>query len=250
MDVLKDPVCGMTVTPKSPHRLEYAGETYLFCCAGCLTKFQQDPQKYLLPGPAQAGLHTIQIGGVRLQPDLHAAAEYTCPMHPEIVRDRPGPCPLCGMALEPKTITGAADEDNPELRDMTRRFWIATALSAPLFVLAMGRLASPLVELLLATPVCLWAAWPFYVRAVQSVVNDYVGGGINARLLPPLRHSKRGGRRHHDADPPWAGPRASREEPDEFRHTTTSGPGTDERPPHSRGRTGRRCAARRGSRWR
>jgi Cu+-exporting ATPase len=96
-------------------------------------------------------------------------------MHPEIVRDGPGSCPICGMALEPMTVASEAEERNPELRDMTRRFWIATALSVPVLVLAMGELLPSrgrnLLELLLATPVCLWAAWPFFVRAVQSVRN-------------------------------------------------------------------------------
>jgi Cu+-exporting ATPase len=107
--------------------------------------------------------------------------EWTCPMHPEIVRDAPGTCPICGMALEPRTIF-VGEEENPELRDMTRRFWLATGFTAPLVILAMGELlpgfsswisprARTLLEVALATPVCLWAAWPFYVRAVQSVVN-------------------------------------------------------------------------------
>jgi P-type Cu+ transporter len=118
-------------------------------------------------------------------PVVHAARnEWTCPMHPEIVRNAPGTCPLCGMALEPRTAVGGADEQNPELRDMTRRFWLASAFTAPLVLSAMGDLlpgdplsswmsmqARPLVELALATPVCIWAAWPFYVRAVQSVVH-------------------------------------------------------------------------------
>jgi Cu+-exporting ATPase len=110
--------------------------------------------------------------------------EWTCPMHPEIVRDAPGTCPICGMALEPRTVSATSDEANPELRDMTRRFWFAGALSAPLVLIAMGDVlpgrpfaswfsmgSRPFVELALATPVCIWAAWPFYVRAVQSVIN-------------------------------------------------------------------------------
>jgi Cu+-exporting ATPase len=109
--------------------------------------------------------------------------QWTCPMHPEIVRDAPGTCPICGMALEPKTVA-IGEEENPELRDMTRRFWLATAFTVPLVLLAMGDLlpgrpvsvwlsmrTRPLIELTLATPVCIWAAWPFYTRAVQSVVN-------------------------------------------------------------------------------
>lgn len=111
-------------------------------------------------------------------------AEFTCPMHPEVRQAQPGSCPICGMALERRTVEGAADDDNPELRDMTRRFWVATAFAIPLVVLAMGDLLpgrpvsawlSPRTrtwwEFALATPVCLWSAWPFYVRAVQSVIN-------------------------------------------------------------------------------
>ena len=111
-----------------------------------------------------------------------AMVEWTCPMHPQIVRDRPGFCPICGMALEPWTVSG--DEENPELRDMTRRFWLATALTAPIVLMALGDMvlagaverllpmrARTLFELLVATPVCVWAAWPFYLRAVASVRN-------------------------------------------------------------------------------
>ena len=112
------------------------------------------------------------------------ATEWTCPMHPEIVRDAPGTCPICGMALEPRTIAAAPSEESAELADMTRRFWVATIFTVPLLVLAMGEYlpgmpitswfsmrTRNLIELALATPVCVWAAWPFYVRAVQSVKN-------------------------------------------------------------------------------
>jgi Cu+-exporting ATPase len=121
-----------------------------------------------------------------LEPEFPAAmtrTEYTCPMHPEIVRDQPGACPICGMALEPRTVT-AAEEENPELRDMTRRFWISVALTAPLLAIAMaGMLPAipvqrilpgawlPFFELLLATPVVLWGGWPFFQRGWASVVN-------------------------------------------------------------------------------
>jgi len=125
--------------------------------------------------------------GMALEPELPVAGrtEWTCPMHPEIVRPEPGTCSICGMALEPRTAPGMQDE-NPELRDMTRRFWVSTAFTAPLFAIAMGHMLPgvghtlagwlpegrrALLELALATPVCLWAAWPFYVRAVASVVN-------------------------------------------------------------------------------
>jgi Cu+-exporting ATPase len=125
--------------------------------------------------------------GMALEPAVPRApvvrTEWTCPMHPEIVRDAPGTCPICGMALERRTVASADEEENPELQDMTRRFWVAAALSAPLLVLAMGDMlaagwfsghssrARVMAELALATPVCVWAAWPFYVRAVQSLVN-------------------------------------------------------------------------------
>ncbi len=124
--------------------------------------------------------------GMALEPEFPAAltkTEYTCPMHPEIVRDRPGACPICGMALEPRTIT-AAEEDNPELRDMTRRFWVSVALTAPLLAIAMADMLPsmpiqqivpatwlPWIEFLLATPVVLWAGWPFFQRGWASIVN-------------------------------------------------------------------------------
>ena len=139
-------------------------------------------------------------------PVVQAAAEWTCPMHPEIVRSEPGSCPKCGMALEPRTRLGGEEEaENPELADMRRRFWFSVALTAPLVGVAMGdmlpgqpvsRILSaerrPLVELALATPVCLWAAWPFYVRAVQSVVNrslnmfTLIGLGVSVAYLYSL----------------------------------------------------------------
>src|SRR5438874_2326551 len=124
--------------------------------------------------------------GMALEPEIPAAltkTEYTCPMHPEIVRDRLGACPICGMALEPRTVT-ASEEDNPELRDMTRRFWISAALSVPLLAIAMADMLPsmpvqrvfpaawlPWIELLLATPVVLWGGWPFFQRGWTSVVN-------------------------------------------------------------------------------
>jgi Cu+-exporting ATPase len=190
-----DPVCGMNVPADGQHRLEHQGTTYVFCCAGCLAKFTNDPQKYLsgghraghvpltlvrkAPGPRGPGL---PIETLPSAPAMRG--EWTCPMHPEIVQDAPGSCPICGMALEPRTLTAGVEQDNPELRDMSRRFWISAALTLPLVLLAMfGMLpgnAAPgtlmphrrvLWEAALATPVCLWAAWPFYVRAAHSVIN-------------------------------------------------------------------------------
>jgi Cu+-exporting ATPase len=157
----KDPVCGMTVSAESPHRATYQGKEYFFCCAGCRAKFEADPRKYLEPKPAPAP-HPTQ--------GKHAAVEYTCPMHPEIARDKPGSCPICGMALEPRDIT-AVEPENPELTDMTRRLWISAALTAPLVALAMMNLGTAQPELVLATPVVLWGGWPFFVRGWQSIVH-------------------------------------------------------------------------------
>ncbi|MEZ4384765.1 MAG: heavy metal-binding domain-containing protein, partial [Nannocystaceae bacterium] len=201
----KDPVCGMTVKPASPHRYEHGGRTYGFCSAGCMKKFAADPAKYLAPrDEAAAGLagveHTcpmdpevVQMGpgscpkcGMALEPSAPQAVfktEYTCPMHPEVVQDGPGSCPQCGMALEPRTVA-LEEEENPELVDMRRRFIVAASLTVPLMIVAMGDMVLPgapiagllgdarvFVELGLAAPVCLWAGWPFLVRAVASVRN-------------------------------------------------------------------------------
>jgi P-type Cu+ transporter len=158
-----DPVCGMRVAPESARgRLEHAGTTHLFCSPHCLEKFRADPAAY---------------GAGRTTPPAAAATEFTCPMHPEIVRSGPGACPICGMALEPRTIT-LEDEESPELADMTRRLWLSVALSAPLLALAMTEMLHVLsprtlawTELALATPVVLWGGWPFFVRAWASVVT-------------------------------------------------------------------------------
>ncbi|MFC5326508.1 heavy metal translocating P-type ATPase [Bradyrhizobium oligotrophicum] len=163
---VKDPVCGMSVDPAtSKHRFELQGQTFHFCSAGCRTKFAADPAKYLEkrePPPA-----------------MPAGTIYTCPMHPEIRQEGPGTCPICGMALEPDVIS-LDDAPNPELADMSRRFWIGAVLSAPVVVLEMGGhlvgghgLIDPVlsnwIQLALATPVVLWAGWPFFVRGWQSV---------------------------------------------------------------------------------
>ncbi|HEU0037157.1 MAG TPA: heavy metal translocating P-type ATPase [Kofleriaceae bacterium] len=171
-----DPVCGMTVDPATARggSVEHAGHTYHFCSPGCATKFRADPARYVheAPQPPRA-----EGSGVHAAP----GSKWTCPMHPEVVRDGPGSCPICGMALEPMTITSAEPERNPELVDMTRRFWIGAALTLPLLVMSMAEmvLRRPLVtgatavwiQLALATPVVVWAGWPFFVRAVQSVIN-------------------------------------------------------------------------------
>ncbi len=231
----KDPVCGMDVDPASAkYHLDYSGKTYYFCCGGCLEKFRANPERYLNPKSSD---NLVQLGasraaiapaaqpaqastaagerfyvcpmcaevrkpapgacpscGMALEPESPlpiSKIEYTCPMHPEIIRSGPGNCPICGMALEPRTVT-AHEEDNPELRHMTRRFWVSVALTAPLLAIAMGSMLwphafmgeafinqrrvynpawLPWFELILATPVVLWGGWPFFQRGWASIVN-------------------------------------------------------------------------------
>ncbi len=257
----QDPVCGMKVERASARfRTSYAGQEYFFCCAGCMTKFQANPAGVLSAPPKPMGLGLVSIGigaapkpasdvtvsdtrierraplpilsgdggdvaakrdtrayvcpmcaevrqigpgpcpkcGMALEPESPVLAstktEYTCPMHPDVVRAEPGSCPICGMALEPRTVT--AEEENPELRDMTRRFWISVVLTAPLLAIAMGSMIwphafmggvtihradrvsgtpwsaiLPWIELLLATPVVLWCGWPFFERGWASIIN-------------------------------------------------------------------------------
>jgi P-type Cu+ transporter len=165
----RDPVCGMTIDAEDAVGTHvHEGVTYYFCADSCLERFTADPKAFLEP-PA-----------VSAQP-APAGAAYTCPMHPEIVRDGPGACPICGMALEPRVVS-LDDSPNPELVDMTRRFWIGAALGAPIFALAMSDmvgLSAPMayaalvnwLGLLLATPVVFWAGWPFFERAWASIVN-------------------------------------------------------------------------------
>ena len=204
-----DPVCGMNVEPvKAAGNAPHNGKTYHFCSRGCLDKFKADPGKYLAPEATSQPAATVgRIGtnastpayvcpmdpevrksgpgpcpkcGMALEPEtpLTTRTQWTCPMHPEIVRDGPGSCPICGMALEPMTVT-AAEEENPELRDMTRRFWWSVLLGVPLVALAMlhmGPLAHTLstravtwIEFALATPIVLWCGWPFFQRGWASV---------------------------------------------------------------------------------
>jgi len=164
---VKDPVCGMTVDPeKTTHHAEHDGETYHFCSGGCRSKFLADPQRYLgsPPPPVNAPEGTV----------------WTCPMHPEIRQDHPGACPICGMALEPATVTAETGPSH-ELVDMTRRFWIGLILAVPVLILEMGGHIFPAlhhivpmsvsvwIQFALATPVVLWAGWPFFERGWASL---------------------------------------------------------------------------------
>jgi Cu+-exporting ATPase len=177
----RDPVCGMTVRPESPHRVEHAGRVYYFCCAGCRDKFMADPERYLSRGP-DPHAHAAQPTLIMPAPSVTGAAEWTCPMHPDVRRDRPGSCPICGMALEP-LAPQAEEGENPELRDMRRRLLISAVLTAPLVIAAMTGMAhrlgmtaglpwlGPMIEIGLATPVVLWGGWPFFERALSSIRN-------------------------------------------------------------------------------
>lgn len=221
-DLARDPVCGMNVDPATAKfRIDHAGQTNYFCGASCLQKFTANPTAYVgerkpsakpTESPAPAG--TVYVCpmcpevretrpvpcpscGMALEPENplpRTKTEYTCPMHPEIVRQEPGNCPICGMALEPRTVTAVEDE-NPELRDMTRRFWVSVVLTLPLLAIAMADMLwprqfmaalfigkgdqyivtpmtiLPWIELLLATPVVLWGGAPFFQRGWASIVN-------------------------------------------------------------------------------
>jgi P-type Cu+ transporter len=192
-----DPVCGMKVDPaRTPHHAEHAGTMYHFCSAGCREKFLRSPEAYLAPREAPQP-HPIMPKAAPASPPAASppaspappvppapGIEYTCPMHPEVVRDRPGSCPICGMALEPRVATGAEPAENPELASMTRRFWVSAVLSLPLLLLGMSEAVPALdlarrlppgavswLELLLATPVVLWGGWPFFERGWASLVH-------------------------------------------------------------------------------
>jgi len=190
---LHDPVCGMAVSGDSPHRVEHAGATQVFCSARCLEKFVAEPDRYLAPVQATAAVPSAP-GGHGAHHGEHAAPAasasqatgapsragmlYTCPMHPEIRQDHPGTCPKCGMALEPE-LPSLEDDDNPELKDFSRRFWWTLPLSVVVMLLAMAghRLhlfdmaTQSWVELVLAAPVVLWAGAPFFQRGWQSLVH-------------------------------------------------------------------------------
>ncbi|NLC70197.1 MAG: heavy metal translocating P-type ATPase [Desulfuromonadaceae bacterium] len=166
----KDPICGMEAGPeKCAGKTEYNGTTYYFCSLKCLRKFEDDPEGWLT-GSAREKLATARKPG----------GKYTCPMHPEVISDGPDACPKCGMALEPMEVS-LEPQENPELKDMTRRFWVCLALTVPIFIVAMGPMvglpirrflsaeAQPWLELILATPVVLWGGRVFFVRGWKSL---------------------------------------------------------------------------------
>ena len=203
-----DPVCGMTISPEDAAGThKHRGTLYHFCNPGCLEKFKADPERYLTPAKEESlwrngeqaeytcpmDPEVRQLGpgacskcGMALEPATfappRAKVQYTCPMHPEVVRDEPGPCPICGMALEPREMT--TEEVNPELVDMTRRFWASVVLTIPLLALMvsemlpgeplqalLGPAALPWLQFAFASPVVLWCGWPFFVRGWNSIVN-------------------------------------------------------------------------------
>jgi heavy metal translocating P-type ATPase len=175
--VVKDPVCGMDVDPAmSEYRSEYDGQAYFFCSVNCQAKFAANPNSYV--GHPVEQQHDDQHTGVA--PEVDEVTEWTCPMHPGIRQPGPGSCPICGMALEPVSVT-ADSGPSPELANMTRRFWIAVVLSIPVLILGMGRdlvpaihdlvssTASTWIQFVLASPVVLWSGWPFFQRGWTSV---------------------------------------------------------------------------------
>jgi len=170
-ETVRDPVCGKSVDPTTtPHRAEHAGQQYFFCGARCRERFVAEPARYLSDDQANHGLIAAPTA---------PGTQWTCPMHPEIVRNGPGSCPICGMALEPMTPAAGAEAENPELRNMSHRFWAAAALSVPLLAIAMGghsvMMVSPRAmawaQLVLATPAVLWGGWPFFERGWASLRN-------------------------------------------------------------------------------
>ncbi|MDD5723400.1 MAG: heavy metal translocating P-type ATPase [Syntrophales bacterium] len=201
---LKDVICGMDVSSDSPHHYRYKGEDFYFCCEHCLQKFKEDPERSLNKAPvpevaagesvlytcpmhpeiSQSTMGSCPKCGMALEPSgapLPATkTDYVCPMHPEVTQDHPGNCPKCGMVLESRTVT--TEEENPELIDMTRRFWISAILAVPVFLLAMTADLLPAllpeglslravqwISFILSTPVVLWGGWPFFVRGWQSI---------------------------------------------------------------------------------
>ena len=180
---MKDLVCGMQVDPaKAAGTSHYQGQTYYFCSKGCKAKFDANPSQYV----ATSNTHPAPLAARPPALDPHGdTREYTCPMHPEIVRDAPGSCPICGMALEPRTVT--LDEQNPELDDMERRFRWSLVVTLPILAFMVSEFlpGQPLQhalppsvmtwsQFLLATPIVLWGGWPFFVRGWASVVNRHL----------------------------------------------------------------------------
>ncbi len=206
----KDPVCGMQVKQDSPHTYMHNDISYFFCCAGCLNKFSANPEKYLNdkepPAATSINISSSHSSGYfcPMCPEVHSEVpddcpvcgmslesvvpeglanrtEYTCPMHPEIIQDEPGDCPICGMALE--SVSVPVEEDNSELKEMMLRFWVCIALALPVLVIAMtndmtdlfsgvtSQFNLLLIQFLLATPVVLWGAWPFFLRGWKSFLT-------------------------------------------------------------------------------
>jgi len=188
----KDPVCGMTVAPNGPRQFVFAGKTYHFCSQRCLERFRDSPTTFVAaqPDSAKASCCHKPTGPVALAkvPASTQKVTYVCPMDPEIVRDAPGSCPLCGMALEPSMPTGEAAGEDPELRSMKQRFWVSLPLSAALMAVSMGPMLVPAwmphapstlvlmrwFEVAFATPVVFWAGGPFFLRGWQSIVNRHL----------------------------------------------------------------------------
>jgi P-type Cu+ transporter len=206
-----DPVCGMTISPDDAvGHVDYKGQTYYFCSTTCLAQFRENPERFLAPDRGQQPVTALDMAreytcpmdpevrqkgpgacpkcGMALEPVDVAPitkVEWTCPMHPEIVRDAPGSCPICGMALEPRTVT--LEETNPELEDMSRRFWVSVIVTAPILAFMISEFlpGKPLqaalphgwlnwIQLALATPVVVWGGWPFFVRGWTSVLNRHL----------------------------------------------------------------------------
>uniref|UniRef100_UPI0040486BFC heavy metal translocating P-type ATPase n=1 Tax=Aliarcobacter sp. TaxID=2321116 RepID=UPI0040486BFC len=182
---IKDPVCGMNVSETSKFSKTNDKKKYYFCSQNCLNKFERNPSQYLNEEKNHEHLEHNHLDEPHTHEIIKQNIKYTCPMHPEIIRDKPGDCPKCGMALEPMGVIDKKEEENTdELDYMTKRFWISTVLAIPLFILAMladlseNILPSSLsmstiqyIEFFLATPIVLWGGWNFYVKAYYSVIN-------------------------------------------------------------------------------
>ena len=315
--IVRDPVCAMTVDPAAGKpQAEYAGRIFHFCSTSCQGKFTASPERYLKATDPVCGMQVdraaarhflrhegqgfyfcsarcaerfaaaphVFLGDRPAAAPARAGTKYTCPMHPEIVRDGPGSCPICGMALEPMGVPTGEEGPNPELVDFTRRLWVSAALSLPLLLIAMGpmvglpvrdwlgeRLASWL-ELALASPVVLWAALPFFRRGYEFVVNRSpnmwtlisVGVGaayvysVAATLLPglfphgsgrPWRRRPglfRGGGGHRGAGVRRTGAGAQGARAHRFGHPGLARPVAEDGAKNRRGRRRGRCPAGRG----